>query len=484
MREGVPVRRRTFITSSAALAGAAATIGFTSTPANALDGDHLTAAEIADARRPDTIAARQRIFGVENVDPETGLLPRDRVIVAWTSNSSFALAVTGRVVFLDTFITRLEVTPGRTPFVLKDLVDVAPHAILLGHGHFDHSDNAAYLAAKTGATLYASEETCSDMRSDFERMSSDPMIQNDPVARFPSDATLNLVPVTTTGSTPGTQILRLNILEPFAQTVAFRHLHSISTPYDPTYPHNDLIPPDGILPVDPRDATLFPAGTPLPPSDPPLPGQLNIRTGGSRGAGGPVAIFYNITLRTGSNLSIAWQDTIGALRDGKGSAWPDGTPADGKRLTDIMSRMAPVNMYSAAVGTANFLNNGLRDLIDYQHALQPRMFIPNHQTTGGAGVGETQSVEQYAIYIQQLRDMNVPQSEWPDNRWNVDPFDYLRPVVFDASTPDATTHEGRRAQLRHFDQFPYAEDVRGRGGAQATPAAPAVSSELADDVCF
>jgi hypothetical protein len=93
-------------------------------------------------------------------------------------------------------------------------------------------------------------------------------------------------------------------------------------------------------------------------------------------------------------------------------------------------------------------------------------------------------VEQYAIYIQQLRDMNVPQSEWPDNRWNVDPFDYLRPVVFDASTPDATTHEGRRAQLRHFDQFPYAEDVRGRGGAQATPAAPAVSSELADDVCF
>jgi hypothetical protein len=479
------VRRRTFISSSTAFAGAAATIGLTSTPANAFEGDHLTAAERADARRPDTVAARQRIFGVENVDPETGLLPRDRVVASWTSNASFALAVGGRVVLLDTFITRLEVTRGRTPLVIKDLVDVAPRAIVLGHGHFDHAENAAYVAAKTGAPLYASEETCGVMRSDFERMRNDPAIQNDPVARIPGDAVLNLVPVTTTGSTPGTQILRLNFLEPFAQVVAFRHLHSVATPYDPTYPRNSLIPPDGVLPVDPRDATLFPPGIPLRPSNPPLPGQMNLGTGvGISGPGAAVAIFYHITLRTGSNLSLAWQDTIGALREGKGSAWPDGTPADGKRLTDILNKMAPVDVFSAAVGTANFLTNGLRDLIDYQQALQPRMFIPNHQTTGGAGVGETQSVEQYAIYLQQLRDMNVPQSERADNRWTADPFDYLKPIVFDASTPDATTHERRRAQLRYFDRFQYAEDARRPGGDQAMPAAAAVSNEPTDEVCF
>src|SRR5439155_750241 len=83
-------------------------------------------------------------------------------------------------------------------------VDVAPHAIVLGHGHFDHAENAAYVAAKTGAPLYASEETCGVMRADFERMRKDPAIQDDPVARFPTDAVLNLVPVTTTDSTPGT----------------------------------------------------------------------------------------------------------------------------------------------------------------------------------------------------------------------------------------------------------------------------------------
>jgi hypothetical protein len=474
------VRRRVFITSGAAFAGAA-TIGFTGPPAKGFDGDHLTAAERANARRPETVAARQLIFGVENVDPETGLLPRDRVIVSWITNSSFALAVAGRVVFLDTFITRLEVAPGRTPFTIKDLVDVGPHAILIGHGHFDHAENAAYLAGKTGATLYASEETCGVMRSDFERMSNDPMIQDDPDARFPNDAVLNLVPVTTTGSTPGTQVLRLKFLEPFAQVVAFRHLHSIATPYDSTYPRNTLIPENGALPVDPRDAALFPAGVPLRPSDPPLPGQLNLRTIGS--AGGAVAMFYNITLRTGSHLSLAWQDTIGALREGKGSAWRDGTPADGERLTDILKQMAPVDFFSAAVGTANFTNNGLRDLVDYQRALQPRIFVPNHQTTGGSDVGETKSIVHYAIYLQQLRNMSVPESEWPDIRWTADPTDYLKPLVFDGSQRDKTVRQRRRAQLRHFDRFPYAEDGRQDGGHGLDAAAVAHLGGGTDDDC-
>lgn len=475
------MKRRTFITSGAAVAGAAATIGLTGTPSNAFYGDHLTANERAKAQRPETIAARQLFFGVENVDPETGLLPRDRVIVSWITNASFALAVAGRVVFLDTFITRLEVTPGRTPFVIKDLVDVAPSAILIGHGHNDHAENAAYLAAKTGATLYASEETCGDMRNDFERMSNDPMIQNDPVARFPSDAVLNLVPVTTTDSTPGTQLLRLNFLEPFAQVVAFRHLHSIATPYDETYPRNSLIPSDGALPVDPRDADLFPAGTPLRPSNPPLPGQMNLRAG--RGPGGAVAIFFNITLRAGSNMSIAWQNTIGALREGKGSAWRDGTPADGERLTEILKKMAPVDFFSAAVGTANFVNNGLRDLIDYQQALQARLFVPNHQTTGGSDVGETKSIVHYAIYLEQLRNMGIPESEWPDIRWTMDPTDYLKPLAFDVSKPKKTTHQRRRAQLRHFDQFPYAEDERGRGRREVNMTSAAHSDDTDDECC-
>jgi hypothetical protein len=106
------MKRRTVITSGAVTA-AAATIGVAGAPpAHAFAADHLTAAERANARRPETIAARRLIFGVENVDSRTGLLPRDRVVVSWITNSSFAVAVAGRVALLDTFITRLEVTPG------------------------------------------------------------------------------------------------------------------------------------------------------------------------------------------------------------------------------------------------------------------------------------------------------------------------------------------------------------------------------------
>jgi hypothetical protein len=96
-----------------ALAGAT-TLG-TTTPAQAI-GDRSA------GRRPETIAARQKVFGAENVNPVTGLLPRDKMIASWLPNSSFALSVAGTVLYLDTYVTRLELVPGRTPFTIKDLV--------------------------------------------------------------------------------------------------------------------------------------------------------------------------------------------------------------------------------------------------------------------------------------------------------------------------------------------------------------------------
>src|SRR3984885_3823778 len=105
-----------------------------------------------------TVAARQKIFGLDNVDPKSGEVRDDRVIFSWLTNATFAAAVKGHVLMLDTFVTRLEVTPGRTPFTIQDLVDLQPEALLLGHGHFDHADNAAYIAQQTGAVIYAPPE--------------------------------------------------------------------------------------------------------------------------------------------------------------------------------------------------------------------------------------------------------------------------------------------------------------------------------------
>lgn len=250
----------------------------------------------AKPAQSDMITARQKVFGIENVDAGTGKLPKDKVIFSWLSNSTFAASIEGRVVFLDTFVTRLEVQPGRTPFVIKDMVDLDPESILLGHGHFDHADNAAYIAAKTGATIYATEETCGVMQQDFQRMKADQTIQRDGVARFDNNASVKCTGVTTAGSTPGTQVLRLPVLEPNACVIAFRHLHSVAVPPDPTFPPT----PVKII-VDPRNASLFPVGTNLTPTtnSTPLTGQMNLGTAGEPEAQRACSLtLYFVEVRT------------------------------------------------------------------------------------------------------------------------------------------------------------------------------------------
>jgi hypothetical protein len=143
---------------------------------------------------PATIAARQKIFGITNVDPKTGDVRDDKVIFSWITNASFAASIKGRVVLLDTFVTRLEVAPGRTPVVIQDLVDLKPEALFLGHGHFDHADNAAYISGKTGATIYASPETCDNM-------------QLDAVKIFGTGSSVPCVSITSRGSIPGSEVV-------------------------------------------------------------------------------------------------------------------------------------------------------------------------------------------------------------------------------------------------------------------------------------
>jgi L-ascorbate metabolism protein UlaG (beta-lactamase superfamily) len=387
----------------------------------------LSSAAIADAT---LVEARQKFFGTENVDGKTGAVVKDKVLFSWLTNTTYAVSVKGRVLLLDAFATRLEVEPGRTPFVIKDLVDLKPEAILLGHGHGDHADNAAYIAAKTGAHIYASQETCGVMQLDLARLKKDERIQNDPIARIEQNATVRCTDVTTTDSVPGTQLVRLSVLEPHACVLAFRHLHSILVPRDPDF----VLPTLRVVP-DPRDAELFPSGVDLTPDDPPLPGQMDLRTAGN--PGGAVSIFYHFVLREEPHFTFAWQNSAGALKEGKGNGW-DGTPEDGQRLINLMRRLPHTDVHLAPVSTGNWNNNGLRDTVMYQKALKPKIFIPGHHTTGTIGQ-EGSAAPIYAFYLKQLENMEAPvgqwpgypRAEWPDIRWLTDPMDYAKPIVFD-----------------------------------------------------
>src|SRR6267143_3936155 len=106
------------------------------------------------------VKARQLVFGVENVDARTGTVDRDKVIFSWLTNATLAASIKGHVVLLDTFVHRAEIVPGRTPFVVEDLVSLRPEAAFIGHGHGDHADNAAWLGAKLKMPVYASAESC------------------------------------------------------------------------------------------------------------------------------------------------------------------------------------------------------------------------------------------------------------------------------------------------------------------------------------
>src|ERR1700682_2328620 len=142
---------------------------------------------------PVLIRARPRVFGLGNVDERTGSVANKKVLFSWLTNTTYAVSIKGRIVLFDSFATRLEVVPGRTSFVIKDIVDLKPEALFIGHGHFDHADNAAYIAAKTGARIYASQETCAVLPLDLARMKADPRIQGDAVARIDPAATIKCI---------------------------------------------------------------------------------------------------------------------------------------------------------------------------------------------------------------------------------------------------------------------------------------------------
>ena len=399
-----------------------------------LAGSVVATDGVAEIATEDMIAARQHIFGIENVDPETGALPDDRVVFSWLSASSFAGAVQGRVFMMDSFLTRMEIERGRTPLTISDITNFNPEAILLGHGHGDHADNAAYISAHTDAVIYATEETCSTMDLDFQRMAEDPRIQNNPDFAFPEGASVDCVSVTSFGSVPGTEVFNLPFLEPQACVTAFRHLHSNAVDPDPDFPPT----PVQII-VDERDASLFPEGVAQwprraePDYEPVDDRQFDNRT--TRGApGGPESLFFSFLLRDDTNFSFVYHNTAGALKEGKGRGY-DGTPEDGQRIIGLLEALGPTDVQLGTAATSNFDNNGLRDLIMYQQAIKPSIYIPNHITTGSRAK-EGSSLSVYAGYVDQLDLMGIPSDERPRLHWLVDPVDYIKPIVYTTDNPN------------------------------------------------
>ena len=359
----------------------------------------------ADRENDALVSARQKFFGAENVDAATGAVRKDKVIFTWATTTTIPTSVLGRVILLDTFVFQANATPGRTPFVVQDLIDLRPEAIFLGHGHFDHADNAAYIAKTLDIPIYASAETCNIM-------------QMDAAYYFGAGATVKCVSLTSLGSIPGTEIFRIKQLEPLACIVGFKHLHSVSVPYDSAFP------PVTILNIaDSRDAQMYPPGN-AKLSYPTAPYLGNL--GFLGGPGGPVAMLYQFVLRGRHNFTFTWHNTSGALKEGCALNGCFG-PAVGQHLQQIMRSFPRTDVELGSVVSPGYTTNGERDIVMYNQSLRSKVFIPIHLDVLAV---PSSSPEWRIGWIAQNKVMGIPESEQPEARWLVDPIDYLKPQVY------------------------------------------------------
>jgi len=365
----------------------------------------------------DLIKARQLFFGVENVNARSGAVDKDKVIFSWATNSTLAVSVKGRIVLLDSYVHRLEKQPGRTPFVLSDLVNLEPEAIFLGHGHNDHAANAAYLSATLSIPIYPSAETCDAMQVDAARLLTAGKI---------TVSSVECHAVTSAGSLPGAEVVKLSQLEPVACITAFKHLHSTTVPTDTSFP---IIPVLNI--ADPRDPQLFPPGTPEDPI---------FNTSG--GAGGPISLFFQFVTHGDNHFAFVWHNTTGALKEGCGLDQCYG-PEVGQRLVDIMGALPPTDIEFGSMVSLGYPTNGMRDVVLYNQAIEPKVYVPVHQTNAAL---PSSSLEFKVSYLKQLDAMNVPLDQRPEPRWMVDPNDYLKPMVYD---PEDKRWSKDRRSARH-----------------------------------
>jgi hypothetical protein len=250
---------------------------------------------------------------------------------------------------------------------------------------------------------------------------------------LPEGTTLDCRDVTSFGSHPGAEIVKLNAFEPFVSITAFRHFHS-GTSYPET--HFPITPVRNE--ADPRDVEMYPPG--VPHSYPTL-GRI----------GGPISIYYHFVVRGENQFTFAWHNTTGDLHKGctidhgVPNCWDDMFPAEGisANVRRAIRSLPETDVEFGSFVSLGYQTTGMRDPIENTALLKPKIWVPIHQTNAAL---PTSSLWFKIAYQKQLDQMSPPlkPEERPEYRWLVDPNDYLKPMVFDPKDDRWRKKHGRR----------------------------------------
>lgn len=365
-------RRALAALSLAAATSVAAAPAAAHAPAGARGGGPILRAAPSPAT---LVAARQRFFGRENVDPRTGAVRRDRVILSWFGVTNFAMAIRGHVVLLDAWVPRGG-TSGYVPTSPGELADLRPELIFIGHAHFDHAADATPLALATGATLVGDAEQCADLQ-----------------ARAGAAMPPRCVAAIPAGAAPGTRRDRDDLV-PGVRIAAVKHLHSaVSAPgNDPTGLHVPVLPPPSTTQLEhpPTSEDLLH-----------LVGHLPDAEDGT--------VLYRFAV---GDLALVWNDSAGPLVD------------DAPQALGTLRALRPVDVHVGAIQGFGQFTNGMRDVRRYIEEIGAPLFVPAHHDDWAAGI--TTKGENYRAPLD-AELARIPAARRPQLRFISDPADYVRP---------------------------------------------------------
>jgi hypothetical protein len=319
----------------------------------------------------ETIAARQHYLGLDNVDPDTGAVRKDRVIISWQGNTSWVAALRGHVVLLDGWIPRggsrsTVAYVGSTP---EELAALRPEAFFFGHGHADHAgDLPRIIRANPDMTVYGSQNHCDDIKAEvtdvsFTCVAVTPRLQLNAAGNPPAEA-FGMV-----NNLPGNTL-------PGVGVSAILHPHSMA-------------PPDPV--ADPPFTKVGPCTAP--PADPNDPPSWGAPTSG--------------------RVAVEWQFRVGKFA----LSWADTTGYDaGTKVPQAWASLPPTDVFLASIAVAG------RSVMNQQLAqVRPKVYIVGHLDPCQYLVRQ-QVVDQLATVPATIRPM----------LWFIsDPGDYARPMSFD-----------------------------------------------------
>jgi hypothetical protein len=312
---------------------------------------------------------RDRLLGDRWDDP-------GHVTLHWTGVSSFVITIGGHLLLFDAWEV-IGAVEDYVPLGREELAALAPEAVLVGHGHFDHAGDLGYVAGLAGAVVVGSDEICEVARKGAEREGV---------------GTDFRCAVTGTATTPpmGTaQSFRL--FADLPPVTVLQHVHSAARPPsednepDPFLPVMDPAPYLEHLATDPEELARF------------LAQQAEQEQGGTW--------LYHLQV---GDFTLLVGDSAGPV-------------FEHPEVREALTRFPGcVDVMANAILGFDQPVSGLADPVDYVDLVKPQLFLPTHADAWAPVIsaGQEQYREKLTADLAALEHV-------PEVDFLVDPQDYL-----------------------------------------------------------